>query len=789
MRLILAALFSLLSFAILPAQVRINEIMQSNIDCMMDDLNEFPDSWVELYNAGTADVKLKEYSIGLTPNANEAYQLPDSQLKAQSLIVILCDKESTGLHTSFRLESGNGCAVYLFRNGTIVDKLEGVSKQHSPNISYGRKSESEDEWGYQLTPTPGKANAGIAKGILPGVLFDVPGMVYEASSSFNLSLSLAGDAPQGTEIRYTTDGSEPTERSTLYVAPFSINANRVIRAKAICKGYLSPRSITQSYLFLNREMTLPVVSIVSDQKYFYDTKIGILADGSNSNKKNYQYNWRRPINFEYFDAAGEESRLNQLCEARVQGNASRGFKIKSLALYANKRFGTKRFKYEFFPDQRPGQTNFKSISLRNAGNDFDYLYMRDAIVQRSVAQNVDLDWEAWQPAIFFLNGKYMGILNVRERSNEDNIYTNYDELEDIDMFENWHDLKAGTWDKLNDFKAFFQEHGHTWDEYSRYMDLYEYINLMVMNIFYNNLDFPGNNLTLWRPRTEDGIWRFIAKDTDYTLGIYDKDASYNYVEWLYNNNYDGSHNWANTSEATRLFRRLMDNADFAREFIDHAAIYMGDFLNYNAVWNNLWNSMYETIKTEYPHHRKLINQWWPNYNEELTKAQTWMKKRPDYLYKFLADKYSLGTPIEMSINTTGIAPDDADFHITFNDIPLHERIFNGKYYPHRQVTLSTTLSDLYQVDSWELIRIGNGGTVQSTHHEGTSHSFTMPDCKSLKVIAHIAPKTDAIHPLTPATETTATDFYDARGVRHSSLQKGINIVRMKDGSVKKIMYR
>ena len=65
----------------------------------------------------------------------------------------------------------------------------------------------------------------------------------------------------------------------------------------------------------------------------------------------------------------------------------------------------------------------------------------------------------------------------------------------------------------------------------------------------------------------------------------------------------------------------------------------------------------------------------------------------------------------------------------------------------------------------------------------------MPDCKSLKVIAHIAPKTDAIHPLTPATETTATDFYDARGVRHSSLQKGINIVRMKDGSVKKIMYR
>ena len=32
------------------AQLVINELMQSNIDCLMDDLKEFPDSWVELYN-------------------------------------------------------------------------------------------------------------------------------------------------------------------------------------------------------------------------------------------------------------------------------------------------------------------------------------------------------------------------------------------------------------------------------------------------------------------------------------------------------------------------------------------------------------------------------------------------------------------------------------------------------------------------------------------------------------------------------------------------------------------
>jgi hypothetical protein len=41
------------------AQLVINELMQSNVDCIMDDLNDYPDSWVELYNAGDASVSLK----------------------------------------------------------------------------------------------------------------------------------------------------------------------------------------------------------------------------------------------------------------------------------------------------------------------------------------------------------------------------------------------------------------------------------------------------------------------------------------------------------------------------------------------------------------------------------------------------------------------------------------------------------------------------------------------------------------------------------------------------------
>lgn len=63
-------------------QLSINEIMQSNVDCIMDDLNEFPDSWVELYNLGTTSDNLSNYSIGLNNKIEDAWQLPDSVIAA-----------------------------------------------------------------------------------------------------------------------------------------------------------------------------------------------------------------------------------------------------------------------------------------------------------------------------------------------------------------------------------------------------------------------------------------------------------------------------------------------------------------------------------------------------------------------------------------------------------------------------------------------------------------------------------------------------------------------------------
>ena len=748
----------------------INELMQSNIDCIMDDLNDFPDSWVELYNPTDASINLKNYKIGTKDKANKAWSLPIKTIAAKGYVVIYCDKAGedegvSALHTNFRLESDKDGKLYLFKGSDIVDQLEGMAKQPAPNIAYGRKSDGADEWGYQARPTPGASNCGtVYQKVLGEPVFSTKGRVKIASgSNTRLTLSLPEGAPEGTKIRYTLDGSEPTENSQEYTSALFFNSTKIVRAKLFCEGYLSPRSTCHSYIFFpsNRKLTLSVVSIMTDNKYLNDAKIGIYVDGSyNSKQKNYEYNWRRPMNIEIFETSDQESVINQLGEMRVTGGATRGNMRKSLGIYAHKRFGEKRLNYEFFPDQKPGMTDFKSIMLRNAGNDFDYLFMRDAIIQRTMAQHVDLDWQAWRPVIVYINGEYTGMLNIRERSNEDNIYTNYEGLEDIDMIENDEELKEGTIDNFNAFKAFYNESGHTLAEYAEWMDWEEYINLMIENIYFNNQDFPGNNNVIWRPQAEGGKWRWITKDTDFGLGLYGSAADYNTIKWLYDNKYDYDRNWANKPEHTILFRHLMEDIDFKTEFLSRAAIYMGDFLNEKGT-REVWDAMYNMIKTEYPYHRELVNRWWPNYDNELSTARKWLNKRTDNVYKQLADYYNWGTPRALTINKQK----ESDIKITVNGITLCNKVFDGKYYAGKTLTISAQGTEDNEVTGWKITG------AQSKEVQGNEITLQMPNGNI--AIEPIFEDASGINEFANSRQPKANDqLYDLMGNKVTSPQSG-----------------
>ena len=775
----------------------INELMQSNIDCIMDDLHEFPDSWVELYNNSDEAIDLKDYQIGTQKDS--AWPLPSQTIEAKGFITVYCDKEENKLHTDFRLESGKGCVVYLFKGNEAVDSLpEALKKMPAPNIAYGRKADGSNEWGYQLTPTPGAANCGEIcdeKHILGEPIFSEHGRVMTTSKDFSLTLSLPKDAPEGTQIRYTTNGKEPTKDSELYTEAISINDSYSIRAKLFCDGWLSPRSTVQSYIFLDRDMTIPVISITTNDDYL-NGKEGIFRVNSKAN----QVNWRRPINFELFDEPDKASVLNQICETRIMGGQSRDWARKSMAIYSNKRFGAKRLEYEFFPDQRPGVTNFKSIMLRNAGNDIDGLYMRDAIMQRSMAEHADLDWQAWRPAVVYINGEYHCMLNIRERSNDDNIFTNYNELEDIDMIEIAQEnnkmvgeVKAGTSENYDKFVKFYSERGHTLAEYAEWIDWKEYINLMAMNLYFNNQDFPGNNIVMWRPRTEDGKWRWISKDTDFGLGLYGKEVEFNTIKWLYdfNHTYDRDRKWANTKEATMLFRNLMEDPDFNREFIDRSLVYMGDFLNEKGV-RAIWDPMYELVKDELLIHRDELNppnpwSWWgggnneKNIENEVNNVRNWLSKRTDYYRKCLCDYYKVGTLASMTVNKD--MEDAAEGHILFNGVELSNGTFDGKFIVGRKIILEPGEASTLNVTGWEVIADGT-----SNNYQGARLEFEMPQCNKLAIKALF--DTTGIS-IIPTNDTKSQDVYDLNGrkVRSGStsldgLPRGIYIVGGKKVVVK-----
>ena len=736
----LLLLFALCSISYAHAQdnkgLIINEIMQSNVECIMDDIHEFPDSWVELYNASDAEVNLKDYQISNKNKVKKAWQLPDMTIAPKGYVIIYCDKEGkedNRLHPDFRLESGKGCTVYLFKDkgAEPVDSLPAdMKKMPAPDIAYGRETDGADKWGYQLTPTPGAANCGkTTKNILGAPVFSEKGRATSSKEAINLELSLPEGAPEGAYITYTTNGSEPKADGTKYSKAINISKTTVIRAKVFCEGYLSPVSTAQSYIFHPRKMTVPIFSVQTDDRYLNGGNYMGLFKYNTSKEDKKTHDWRRPVNIEFFPVEGEESAFNQLGETRIQGGQSRSNALKSMVFYANKRFDPdhKRYSYEFFPDQKPGVTEFKSFSLRDGGNDFSDMYFRDLIIQRTMASHVDLDWQAGHTAVLYINGQYMGMLNIRERSNEDNIYSNYDGLEDLDMIEISHEqqnnkdlfieeLKEGTTDFYEKFKTFYSEKGHTLAEYEEWMDVSEYLNVMVMNLFYGNIDFPGNNLVFWRPNDDDtksGLpkrFRVIVKDTDFGLGLYGRQNDYNTIKLLYNQSYDSGNAWAFTEPATRLLKNMLEDKDILNLFIDMCCVYMGDFMNGKGT-GEIIDLIMEEALDEFVAHRDKYNgggggwPWggWgqPDNRKDITNkfnnAKSWAEGRPNNFYKFIGDQWKLGSPVALTVNKNA-----QDVALIINGINVSNKTFDGKFFANRQLTITGTAPEGQEIKGWKL---------------------------------------------------------------------------------------
>ena len=467
-----------------------------------------------------------------------------------------------------------------------------------------------------------------------------------------------------------------------------------------------------------------------------------------------------------------------------------------MVFYANKRFDPdhKRYSYEFFPDQKPGVTEFKSFSLRDGGNDFGDLYFRDLIIQRTMGPNVDLDWQAGHTAVLYINGEYMGMLNIRERSNEDNIYSNYDGLEDVDEIEIAHEkennqdmfieeLKEGDDVFYQAFKEFYSQKGHTLAEYEEWMDVSEYLNIMVMNLFYGNIDFPGNNIVFWRPNDDAKVdlpkrWRFIVKDTDFGLGLYSRKSDYNTIDLLYNPSKHPDDNWAFTEPATRLIKNMLEDPDILKMFIDKCCVYMGDFMNAKGTGATI-DAIKDEALDEFVAHRAKYPTWGGNSRDEINNkfndAKKWLAgyteqgwwgqsttylPRTDYFYKYIGQQWNLGSPVVLNINKT-----EQDVAITVNGIKLSGKTFEGKFFPNRELVITGTAPEGKVVIGWKL----SGGK----NEEIAGSELTLNMTSSALTIEPILGDAAGIQTIESSASTTDhSDIYDLLGNKVKTPQAG-----------------
>ncbi|REL39074.1 T9SS C-terminal target domain-containing protein [Rhodohalobacter sp. SW132] len=570
-------------------------------------------------------------------------------------------------------------------------------------------------------------------------------------------------------IYYTTDGSVPTLLSQPYNEPLLLGQRdgdpnvisviptnnlasghhyrenwqspdgevfkiHALRAKAFLPNGDSGSVSTASYIIdpdgLDR-FSMPVFSIITDPDHLFSENEGIYVPG-NTGGNYYERgrDWEREIHLEFFENDGSRV-IAQEAGVRIHGGSSRNRPRKSLRFYARSDYGTSWFNHQLLPDKPV--MRYKRFLLRNSGNDWSESLFRDAYLQRLIQGNTDVDLQHSRPAILFINGEYWGIHNIRDRYDSRYLQANYgldndrviimendSEFDDgnEDGIESYHELYNYVTDNSMSVDANF-EHA------SLLMDMENFIDYQILQIYVRNTDWPGNNVRFWRyldgtpdnnqSPAEDGRWRWMIFDLDFGFGL-----DFDYVEdrgALYGGN-DPQHNtldfalessrlaWPNPGWSTALFRNLMENDEFKNKFITRFTDLLNSSLKSERA-ESLLNTMKSTYLVEIDEH---ISRWreptrdhWEN---DIETMRNFAKERENAVRSILDDKFSLGesNQITLSVNHPGMGTVkvnslriEHDLHGTTDELFP----WSGSYFSNQLIRLIAIPEAGYSFYGWQ----------------------------------------------------------------------------------------
>jgi len=593
--------------------------------------------WLELYNNGSTSVSLNGWVLTDDNTDLDKWIFPDVSIRPGEYLLVFCDgtditsPASSYLHTNFKLGK-NGEYLGLLDNGNprqVVSSFTTEYPQQSFFHTYGWNSDS-NSYLYYSNSTPGNQNSGETfPGIVsPPVLDKDPGFYAP-----NVIVSITS-ATQKAKIRYTTNGSEPTETSTLYSKPITNNYSKALRVKAFKTGWIPSKTVTRTYL-LNMNDSVraaPIVSIVGDwQKSIFKPNGVCSIVGGHWNGNPPAFGWweadspddfdipiqrgrpyERPVSIEFL-YYGTNFWKQEDCGLRIAGsNWTRPqYYLQNLSgrwdqfphvnkpqfnVYFRSDYGDNVLDFPLFPGSEI--TQFDSLRLRGGKNDWANPFIIDEFVRRisiAMGQVGSKGFLAW----LFVNGEFKAFFNPVERLDERFMQENFHSNEDWDII-NHGGVSEGDANKWNELLSFLSSHNlsllNNYTNALTKIDAVNYIDYLMAESYGGNWDWPNNNWFAACERSPNGAFKFFVWDAE---GSFFNGNSINVDSFNQNPAWQSGGGAGLNGENTpiaNIWRALKASGEFCLLFADRIQKHYFDYgcmieSNLISLWNELENVM------------------------------------------------------------------------------------------------------------------------------------------------------------------------------------------------------
>lgn len=542
----------------------------------------------------------------------------------------------------------------------------------------------------------------------------------------------------------------------------------VVRARAIKAGALASPIKTRTFFVTpegGAKYDLPVISFTTQENYLFDYYEGLYVAGADfddwrTTYPNYwvhggrpaNYNregneWEYPAYLELFEPGQTGSAISQNVGFRMHGAYALANPMKTFRIYARDLYGPPTLNHQIFPELP--YDNYKRILIRNSGQDFfsnmvptnmPKTMMKGGTVQ-SLVSGLRFDTQAYRPCIVFINGEYWGIQNLRERYDKyylERVYgidpNNIDYLEEDGAISEGDDVFYNEmWDFLENH-SFGNQANFDWMETR--IDMENFMDYQIANIFLRNLDWPGNNLSFWRLRTpqydpeapygHDGRFRWLMYDMDIAIsGMWTNESyTYNALERAL----DSSGTMPGHAEvwATLLLRRMTQNEGFKNNFINRFA----DLLNTTFLSENFLSLIAEKKQAIAPEIQDMRDRWnYPDdvqsWEENVAVIEEFAAKRPAYQRQHIMEQFGIADTLFLTLDVSN----DSAGYIRVNTINVKPGTsgvndpaypWTGIYFEGIPIELEAVANNGWAFSHWVGASSAGTSTIQLTPTGNTS---------------------------------------------------------------------